>query len=78
MTGLRANQLAAQILAVSTGGGDWQPGKGRRKVLDLHRAVVLPLFLLRHDNVQDVAGELFGCSQSTVSRVFRTIRLLLE
>jgi len=78
MTGLRPDQLAALILAVSTLVGDWQPKKGRRKVLDLHRAVVLTLFLLRHDNVQDVAGELFGCSQSTVSRVFRKVRPLLE
>ena len=75
---MRADQLAALMLAVSTLVGDWQPKRGRRKALDLHRAVVLTLFLLRHDNVQDVAGELFGCSQSTVSRVFRTLRPLLE
>jgi hypothetical protein len=43
----------------------------------MYRAVVLTLFLLRHDNGQDVAGELFGCSQATVSRVFRRIRPLL-
>ncbi|GIE32970.1 hypothetical protein Ait01nite_060150 [Actinoplanes italicus] len=74
MTGMRPDQLAALILTVSTLVGDWQPRNGRRKVLDLHRAVVLTLFLLRHDNVQDVAGELFGCSQSTVSRGFRRVR----
>ena len=39
---------------------------------------MLTLFLLRHDNVQDVAGELFGCSQSTVSRNFRKVGPLLE
>ena len=39
---------------------------------------MLTLFLLRHDNVQDVAGELFGCSQATVSRTTRWIRPLLQ
>ncbi|RSM38999.1 hypothetical protein DMB66_58560 [Actinoplanes sp. ATCC 53533] len=71
MTGLRPDQLTGLILTVSTLVGDWRPKKGRCKVLDLHRAVVLTLFLLRDDNVQDVAGELFGCAQSTVSRVAR-------
>lgn len=75
---MRPDQLAGLIRVVSTLVGDWQPKKGRRKVLDLHRAVVLTLFLLRHDNAQDVVGELFGCSQSTVSRVFRRVRPLLE
>jgi hypothetical protein len=51
---------------------------GRRKSLDLSRAIVLTLFLLRHDNVQDVAAELFGCSQATVSRTSRRIRPLLR
>ncbi|GIF05079.1 hypothetical protein Asi03nite_26170 [Actinoplanes siamensis] len=78
MTGMRADQLAALILAVSTLVGDWQPRKGRRKAVSPHRAVVLALFLRRHDNVQDVAGELFGCSQATVSRVFRKVRPPLE
>jgi hypothetical protein len=75
MTGLSQNQLTALVSAVSTLLGDtWQPKTGRRKSLDLTRAVVLTLFLLRHDNVQDVAGELFGCSQSTVSRTARRLR----
>jgi len=78
MTGLSQAQLRALIGAVSTLLGDtWQPKTGRRKSLDLTRAVVLTLFLLRHDNVQDVAGELFGCSQATVSRTSRRIRPLL-
>jgi hypothetical protein len=78
MTGLSAwqvTELAAQVFARV---GVWQQPKGRRRVVGLFRAVVLTLFLLRHDNAQDVAGELFGCSQATVSRVFRRIRPLLE
>lgn len=79
MTGLSQDQVTALIAAVSTLLGDpWQPTTGRRKSLDLSRAVVLTLFLLRHDNVQDVAGELFGCSQATVSRTSRRIRPLLQ
>lgn len=79
MTGLTQNQLTALIAAVSTLLSDsWQPRTGRRRSLDLPRAVVLTLFLLRHDNVQDVAGELFGCSQSTVSRTSRRLRPLLQ
>jgi hypothetical protein len=80
MTGMTGQQLTALVAAVSTLLGDagWQPKTGRRKSLDLTRAVILTLFLLRHDNVQDVAGELFGCSQPTVSRTVRRIRPLLQ
>jgi DDE superfamily endonuclease/Helix-turn-helix of DDE superfamily endonuclease len=79
MTGMRPDQLAMLILAVSTLVGDaWQPKTGRPKSLALPRAIVLTLFLLRHDNVQDVAGELFGCSQATVSRTTRRLRPLLR
>jgi hypothetical protein len=46
-------------------GGAWQPVKGRRRVLGLYRAVVLTLYLMRRNESQAVAGELFGCSQST-------------
>jgi hypothetical protein len=78
MTGLPAwqvTELAAQIFALV---GVWQQPNGRPRVVGLYRAVVLTLFLLRHDNAQGVAAELFGCSQATVSRVFRRIRPLLE
>lgn len=77
MTGLPAwqvTELAAGVFALL---GMWQRPHGRRRVVGMYRAVVLTLFLLRHDNAQDVAGELFGCSQATVSRVFRRIRPLL-
>jgi DDE superfamily endonuclease/Helix-turn-helix of DDE superfamily endonuclease len=44
----------------------------------LFRAVVLTLFLMRRNESQAVAGELFGCSQATVSRVARRLRPLLS
>ncbi len=46
-------------------------------MLGLYRAVVLTLFLMRRNESQAVAGELFGCSQATVSRVARRLRPLL-
>lgn len=78
MTGLAQWQVTELVVQVSGLVGVWQPVRGRRRAVGLYRAVVLTLFLLRHDNAQDVVGELFGCSQSTVSRVFRTVRPLLE
>jgi len=79
MTGLSQHLARALIAAVSTLSGDpWQPTTGRRKSLNLSRVVVLTLFVLRHDNVQDVGGELFGCWKATVSRTSRRIRPLLQ
>ncbi|MFI6333341.1 transposase family protein [Micromonospora chersina] len=39
---------------------------------------MLTLYLMRRNESQAVAGELFGCSQSTVSRVTRRLRPLLR
>lgn len=79
MTGLRADQVADLVTAVfGLLGGVWQPGRGRRRALGLYRAVVLALYLMRRNESQAVAGELFGCSQSSVSRVVRRLRPLLR
>jgi hypothetical protein len=59
-------------------GGVWQPATGRRRAVGLWRAVVLTLYLMRRNESQAVAGELFGCSQSTVSRITRRLRPLLR
>ncbi|MFG2638728.1 transposase family protein, partial [Streptomyces sp. NPDC048362] len=40
----------------------------RMWALGLYQSVVLVLFLLRQNPVQEAAGELFGISQATVSR----------
>lgn len=78
MTGLRADQVAELVTVVfALLEGIWQPARGRRRVLGLYRAVVLTLFLMRRSESQAVAGELFGCSQATVSRVTRRLRPLL-
>lgn len=79
MTGLRTDQVADLASTVfDLLGGVWQPARGRRRVLGLYRAVVLTLFVMRRNESQAVAGELFGCSQSTVSRVVRRLRPLLR
>jgi hypothetical protein len=62
-------RLLAQLPSV-TG----QPVRGRRRALGFYRAVVLTLFLMRRNEAQAVAAELFGRSQSTVSRVVRRLR----
>lgn len=78
MTGLRGDQVAELASVVfELLGGVWQPVRGRRRVLGLYRAVVLALFLMRRNESQAVAGELFGCSQATVSRIVRRLRPLL-
>jgi len=79
MTGLRADQIADLVTAVfGLLGGVWQPVRGRRRALGLWRAVVLTLYLTRRNESQAVAGELFGCSQPSVSRVTRRLRPLLR
>ncbi|MFD7659955.1 transposase family protein [Actinosynnema sp. NPDC059797] len=50
---------------------------GRPPALGLHRSVLLTLVLLRHNLPQTLAGDLFGVSQPTVSRVFRRYAPLL-
>ncbi|MEH1124878.1 hypothetical protein [Micromonospora sp. CPCC 206061] len=43
-------------------------------MLGLYRAVVLTLFLMRRNESQAVAGEVFGCSQSIVRRLRPLLR----
>ncbi len=77
MTGLAQEQVTDLVNEVSARVGVWQRPVGRPRAMGLYRAVVLTLFLLRHNNSQDVAGELFGCSQATISRLFSRLYPLL-
>lgn len=52
--------------------------RGRRRALGLFRSVVLTLVLVRSNVSQSTAADLFGVSQSTVSRVFRRFLPLIE
>src|SRR6266511_1204361 len=59
MTGLAQEQVTDLVTAVAARVGVWQRPVGRPRVMGLYRAVVLTLFLLRHNNSQDVAGDPF-------------------
>jgi len=67
MTGLSPEQfawLAAEVAALV----DWDAPTGRPRALPLATALVMVLFLLRHNLAEDATGELFGCSTATIWR----------
>jgi hypothetical protein len=70
MTGLPAGQLTDLIDRVREIVGDeWEkPPVGRPHVLPLPTAVIAVLFGLRHNLPDEVLGEVFGCSQATITR----------
>jgi hypothetical protein len=75
-TGLAADQieeLVARIWQIVHGNGTqpWPP------IVGLYRAVELTLVYVRQNLNQAAAGDLFGVSQSTVSRVYRGILPLI-
>ncbi len=70
MTGLSNNQVTELVARLHDYLGGWQRPLGRRRSLGLFNAVVLVVYLARHNPAQDVAAELFGISQSTVSRIW--------
>lgn len=69
MTGLTTEQLSDLVGRVREVVGPWEsPAVGRPHVLSLVAAVTAVLFGLRHNVADDVTGELFGCSQATITR----------
>jgi hypothetical protein len=74
LTGLTDGQL--RMLALLVGkkiGAVARPG-GKPPVIGLFDSVVMVVALMRRNLVQEIAGELFGCSQPTVSRRWDLIR----
>jgi hypothetical protein len=70
MTGLSPEQLAELTDRVREVVGPWErPPVGGPHALPLSTAVVAVLFGLRHNIADDVAAEVFGCSQATGSTV---------
>jgi len=66
MTGLSRDQVDRLVLDVyATSGLD----PARRRAVGPYRAVLAVLLYLRHNPSQALIAELFGCSQSTVSRL---------
>src|SRR5688572_24456698 len=80
MTGLRAGQLAELVDRVrEIVGFEWEkPPVGRPHVLPLPTAVVAVLFGLRHNLPHDVVGEVFGCSQATITRYHDLLHPILR
>jgi DDE superfamily endonuclease len=80
MTGLSAGQLAELVGRVrEIVGTEWeQPTVGRPHVLPLFAAVVAVLFGLRHNMPDDVVGEVFGCSQATITRYHEVLCPILR
>ncbi len=70
-TGLDADQLDGLVARVHqelVEDPDLPVVPGRMWALGLYKSVVMVLFLLRQNPVQEAAAELFGVSQATVSR----------
>ncbi len=80
MTGLRAQRLADLIGRVREIVGDeWEkPPVGRSHVLPLPTAVIAVLFGLRHNLPDEVLGEVFGCSQATITRYHEILQPILR
>jgi hypothetical protein len=80
MTGLRAGQLAELVGRVReiVETELEQPAVARPHVLPLFADVVAVLFGLRHNMPEDVVGEVFGCSQATITRYHDVLRPILR
>jgi hypothetical protein len=73
-TGLSPHQLDVLLSRVERMIPDWDKPTGRPHALPLWKAVVVLCFLLRHNNAQVLAAELFEISQPTVSRYSTRLR----
>jgi hypothetical protein len=68
LTGLTTGQLHTLSPRVHAVLGPLVKSGGRPPAVGLFRSVAMVVALMRRNLVQEVAGEIFGCSQSTVSR----------
>jgi len=73
-TGLSPHQLDVLLFRVQRKIPDWDKPTGRPHALPLWKAVIVLCFLLRHNNAQVLAAELFEISQPTVSRYGTRLR----
>lgn len=73
ITGLDRDQLVEVVARVHAVVGPLWVG-GRPPAAGLYRSVVMVVFLLRENVTQQVVAELFGVSQSTVSRRWDLLR----
>lgn len=78
MTGLDAEQLTELVARIHQRLGGQDTSRGRPFALGLFRSVVMVLALLRQNIVQQLAAEMFGVSQATVSRRWDALREVIE
>jgi len=75
LTGLSCGQLTGlHIMVLGELGSLTMPGAKKPPVVGLFRSVVMVVALMRRNLVQAAAGEIFGCSQPTVSRRWDLLR----
>jgi hypothetical protein len=75
LTGLSWGQLVRlHIMVAGEIGSITRPGAKRPPVVDSFHSLVMVVALMRRNLVQAVAGEVFGCSQPTVSRRWDLLR----
>ena len=77
-TGLNSDQIDELVDRIEEIECGRKSGHGRPVVVDLYGQVVIALVLLRQNLNQMAVADLFGISQPTVSRIYRTILPLLE
>jgi hypothetical protein len=74
MTGLRQGQLTELAARAAAVIGDVVKPGGGPAVIGLYRSVAMVVALMRTNLTQEVAGDIFGCSQPTVSRRWDLLR----
>ena len=74
MTGLRRGQLTELAARVAAGIGDVVKPGGAPAVIGLYKSVAMVVALMRTNIPQEMAGDIFGCSQATVSRRWDLLR----
>lgn len=77
-TGLDSEQLTELVARIFQVLARRPCRQGRPVLLGLFRQVELVLVLARQDSTQMSAGDLFGISQPTVSRIWRRLLPLVE
>ncbi|HEY2308856.1 MAG TPA: transposase family protein [Streptosporangiaceae bacterium] len=74
MTGLRQGQLTELAARVEAAIGDVVKPGGAPAVTGLYKSVAMVVALMRTNITQEIAGDIFGCSQATVSRRWDLLR----
>ena len=77
-TGLDSDQVDELVWRVHQVLSGRAGASGRPALLGLYRQVVLVLVLVRQNLTQAVAGDMFGVSQPTVSRIYRALLPVIE